>query len=130
MVAHDQCPSSKKAGKPGKQALAREARDLPRLNGAARGSPMWRSLEEFADTGEFRDLLEREFPAGASELAQTSRRSFLQLMGASMALAGAAVVPGCRRPEHAIMPFSAAVPEDVIPGKPLFYATSMALPGG
>ncbi len=130
MAAHDQCPSSKKSGKPGKRALAREARDLPRLNGAAGGRKLWRSVEEYADTGEFREFVEREFPAGASELVETSRRSFLQLMGASMALAGAAVVPGCRRPVHNIMPYSSVVPEEVIPGKPLFYATSMPLPGG
>lgn len=97
-------------------------------NGAA--PPYWRSFEEFADSGEFRDFLEREFPAGASELAGSSRRDFMKLMGASVALAGAATIPGCRRPEHKILPYSREVPEDVIPGKPLYYATSMPLPGG
>jgi molybdopterin-containing oxidoreductase family iron-sulfur binding subunit len=74
--------------------------------------------------------VEREFPAGASELLQSSRRGFLQVMGASLALAGAAVMPGCRRPEFKILPYSKNVPEDLIPGKPLFYTTSMPLPGG
>ncbi|MFM9996126.1 MAG: TAT-variant-translocated molybdopterin oxidoreductase [Phycisphaerales bacterium] len=129
MVAHDQCPSSKKAGFPGKAELEREARELPRLSGTT-GRRVWRSLDEYADTPEFRETLEREFPAGASELLASSRRTFLQLMGASLALAGAAVVPGCRRPVHNIMPYAATTPEDVVPGKPLYYASSMPLPGG
>src|SRR5215471_2257085 len=131
MSTLDQCPSSKKEGKPGRTELVRTPRDLPRLNGRAGAPPVWRSLDEAADTPEFRDFLEREFPAGASELSEpTTRRTFLQIMGASVALAGAATIPGCRRPDHKIMPYSAKVPEDVIPGKPLYYATSMPLPGG
>lgn len=51
-------------------------------------------------------------------------------MGALLALAGAATIPGCRRPDHKIMSYSQQVPEEIIPGKPLFYATSMPLPGG
>ncbi|MFN0132630.1 MAG: TAT-variant-translocated molybdopterin oxidoreductase [Phycisphaerales bacterium] len=125
----DQCPSSKKAGLPGKDELALIPSDLPRLEGQA--TRMWRSLDEAADTAEFRDFLHREFPAGASELSEpATRRSFLKLMGASVALAGAATVPGCRRPDHKIMPYAARVPENTIPGKPLFFATSMPLPGG
>jgi Fe-S-cluster-containing dehydrogenase component len=50
-------------------------------------------------------------------------------MGASVALAGAATIPGCRRPDHKIMSFSKDVPEDIIPGKPLFYATSIPVTG-
>ena len=59
-----------------------------------------------------------------------TRRTFLKLMGASVALAGAATIPGCRRPDHKIMAFSREVPEDMVPGKPVYYATSMPLPGG
>src|SRR5262249_14765553 len=106
-------------------------RELPRLNGRAGAPPVWRSLDEAADTAEFRDFLEREFPAGASELNEpATRRTFLKIMGASVALAGAATIPGCRRPDHKIMPYSARVREEIIPGKPLFYATSMPLPCG
>ena len=56
------------------------------------GKRYWRSLNELADTPEFRGWLEREFPAGAAQLEgdEVSRRSFLKLMGASMALAGGA----------------------------------------
>lgn len=96
------------------------------------GQKLWRSVDEFAsnDSGEFQSFLQREFPAGASELMASSRRTFLQLMGGAMALAGAATIPGCRRPDHKIMTYSRNVPSDVIPGRPLYYATSMPLPGG
>ncbi len=96
----------------------------------ASGKRYWRSLEDFAQTEAFDEFLHREFPAGASELAGSSRRTFLQLMGASLALAGAGVLSGCRRPNHKILPYSRVVPEEIVPGKPLFYATSMPMPGG
>ncbi len=129
MSMTDQCPSTTKGEKQkaSKAELAASPRSLQRLNGT--GPRVWRSIDELADTSEFRDFVEREFPAGASELLQSSRRTFVQLMGASLALAGAATIPGCRRPEHKIMPFSKDVPEDIIPGKPLYYATSMHIPG-
>ncbi len=94
------------------------------------GQAYWRSVEDLSDTAEFRDWLEREFPAGASRLLDSSRRTFVKLMGASIALAGAATLPGCRRPDHKIMPYSRDVPEEIIPGKPLYFATSVHLPGG
>ena len=89
------------------------------------GRKYWRSLGELNDTPEFRGWLEREFPAGAQEmeLDGTSRRQFLKLMGASMALAGFGL-SGCRRPEAYLVPYSKSV-EWLIPGKALFYATSM-----
>ena len=87
----------------------------------------WRSLNELADTPEFRRLVEREFPSQASELKDShSRRGFLQLMGASLSLAGMA---GCRWPKQNILPF-AHRPEDRIPGVPKQYATAMELRGG
>jgi MoCo/4Fe-4S cofactor protein with predicted Tat translocation signal len=89
------------------------------------GKKYWRSLGELSDTPEFRDWLEREFPAGASELNgdDWSRRGFLKLMGASMALAGFGL-SSCRRPEMHLVPFTKSA-EWTIPGKPLFYATAM-----
>ncbi len=89
------------------------------------GKQYWRSLGELSDTPEFRDWLEREFPAGAAELAgdDVSRRSFLKLMGASMALAGFGL-SSCRKPEMHLVPFTKSV-EWVIPGKFLYYATAM-----
>lgn len=94
------------------------------------GGAYFRGLEDAADTPEFRDWLEKEMPTDASRLLESSRRSFLKLMGASVALAGAATLPGCRRPDHKIYSYSRAVPEDVVPGKSQYYATSLCLPGG
>ena len=98
----------------------------PRKN----GKRFWRSLGEYEDTQEFREWIEREFPAGASELrdGETSRRAFMKLMGASTALAGFGMA-GCRRPEKYLVPYTKNV-EWIVPGKPLMYATSMPRLGG
>jgi MoCo/4Fe-4S cofactor protein with predicted Tat translocation signal len=89
------------------------------------GRKYWRSLGQLADTPEFRGWLEREFPQGASEIngSEVSRRSFLNLMGASAALAGLSLA-GCRRPEKHLVPFTRGT-EWSIPGKALFFSTSM-----
>ena len=90
------------------------------------GKTYWRSLDHVAGTSEFRDFVAREFPEGASELNDpVSRRSFMSLMGASLALAGLGT--GCvRRPEEKILPYVRR-PEDLVPGLPQFYATTMAV---
>jgi MoCo/4Fe-4S cofactor protein with predicted Tat translocation signal len=97
---------------------------------SATGKRYWRSLEEFADTPEFRAKLEREFPQGAAELEgdEVTRRGFMQFMGASIALAGLGLT-GCRRPELHMVPYSKGV-EWQIPGNALHYATSMPRRGG
>lgn len=83
-----------------------------------------RSLDQLAETPEFRDFLHREFPEGASELrSPISRRSFMSLMGASLSLAGLA---SCRRPEEKILPYTKA-PEDMVIGLPTYYATAMPI---
>ncbi|HME89390.1 MAG TPA: TAT-variant-translocated molybdopterin oxidoreductase [Chthoniobacterales bacterium] len=90
------------------------------------GKKYWRSLGEYSNTPEFREWLEREFPAGASELngdSEWSRRDFMKLMGASMALAGLGLT-SCRRPELHVVPFTKSA-EWTIPGKFLYYATAM-----
>ena len=89
------------------------------------GRKYWRSVGELNDTPEFRGWLEREFPAGAAEMEGDglSRRNFMQLMGASLALAGFGL-SGCRRPEAYLVPYSKSV-EWTIPGKNVFYATNM-----
>ena len=91
------------------------------------GPEYWRSLEELADSPAFREALQREFPKGASQwLDSVSRRQFLHLMGASIALAG---LSGCtRQPREAIVPY-VKQPEEVVLGKPLFYATATTLRG-
>ncbi len=88
----------------------------------------WRSVGQLEDTPAFREWLDREFPQGAAEMAdeseaETSRRSFLKLMGASTALAGFGMA-ACRRPETYIVPYTKA-PEWVIPGKATYYASAM-----
>jgi molybdopterin-containing oxidoreductase family iron-sulfur binding subunit len=87
------------------------------------GRTYWRSLEELADTAEFREYVHREFPAQASEFTDPAgRREFLKLMGASLALAG---VSACtRQPEEKIIPY-VRQPEQIVPGRPLFFATTM-----
>ncbi|MEX0945099.1 MAG: TAT-variant-translocated molybdopterin oxidoreductase [Balneolaceae bacterium] len=82
----------------------------------------WKSLNELAQNKEYKNFVEREFPEDATELSdQVSRRSFLRVMGASIALAGFA---SCRKPVQKILPFSRQ-PEELVLGEPLFYATSM-----
>jgi molybdopterin-containing oxidoreductase family iron-sulfur binding subunit len=86
---------------------------------------MWRSLGELEGDPEFDQWLHREFPPGADvyEDSGLSRRDFMKLLGASMALAGVGLT-GCRRPEAYLVPFTDAV-EFTIPGKNLYYATMM-----
>ena len=91
------------------------------------GPEYWRSLEELAGSEAFQEALHREFPKGASEWVDSiSRRGFLRVMGASMALAG---MTGCvRLPLEPIVPY-VRQPEGVIPGRPQFYATAVTLGG-
>ena len=93
----------------------------------ATGPKYWRTLEELSNQQAFGELLEREFPRQASEWVDpVSRRSFLKLAGASMALAGLA---GCtKQPLEQILPY-VRQPEQLIPGKPIFYATAMPFHG-
>jgi MoCo/4Fe-4S cofactor protein with predicted Tat translocation signal len=93
-----------------------------------RGREFWQSLEELAETEGFDELLHTEFPRHASEWDEgTDRRTFLKLMGASLALAG---VAGCSyQPPETIVPY-VRQPDELVPGKPLFYATAMPFPGG
>src|SRR5438045_8428778 len=74
---------------------------------------------------EFEELLHREFPQHASEWDEgTDRRTFLKLMGASLALAGLA---GCSyQPPETVVPY-VRQPEEIVPGKALYFATR--LPG-
>ena len=92
-----------------------------------RGREYWRSLEAVSDTPEFKQFLHREFPQNASEwLDPVGRRGFLKLMGASLALAG---VSACtRQPTEHVVPY-VRQPEEIVPGKPLFFATAMPFAG-
>jgi len=82
----------------------------------------WRSLEQLAGTPEAVSFQEREFPVGASELPEgIDRRSLVQLLGASLALAG---LTSCRKPVENIVPY-VTPPEEMVPGIPKRYATTM-----
>ncbi len=91
------------------------------------GPEYWRSLEELAGSEEFQEMLHREFPKGASEWVDDfSRRGFLKTMGASLALAG---LTGCTKmPNTEIVPY-VRQPENVVPGRPMFFATAFTLSG-
>ena len=84
---------------------------------------LWRSLDELSDSPRYREFLQTEFPNGAdSDAGGLSRRDALKLMAASAALAG---LTACTKlPTQKIVPYVRA-PEEIIPGKPLFYATAM-----
>src|SRR5436190_10848053 len=88
-----------------------------RLDGV-RGQHYWRSLEEVAETDEFREMLHREFPAGASEWWYgLSRRNFLKLAAASLALSG---LTACtKQPTYQILPY-VKQPAGMVLGEPLF----------
>jgi molybdopterin-containing oxidoreductase family iron-sulfur binding subunit len=118
----DVCPSQK-----GKLDLESVRARLDEASKTHAGPEYWRSLEELAGSPAFQEALHREFPKGASEWVDSvSRRGFLKVMGASMALAG---MTGCvRLPLEPIVPY-VRQPEDVIPGRPQFYATAMTLGG-
>src|SRR5512137_2301499 len=93
------------------------------------GPRYWRSLDELADTPEFRQWVESEFPAGATELSDpVTRRHFMKIMSASFLLAGVGLT-GCRRPVSNILPFSKQ-PEGYLHGVPQYYATAMPTRGG
>ena len=82
----------------------------------------WRSSRQIEGDPEFLALEQREFPEGASEPPEgVTRREMMTLIGASLSLAGLAA---CRRPEQAIVPY-VDPPENVIPGVPRHYATTM-----
>ncbi len=86
------------------------------------GKKYWRSLDELADTPAFREALQREFPQQAAEWVDpVSRRGFLKVMGASLALAGLA---GCtKQPDEPIYPY-VKEPEDLVLGRPVYFATA------
>src|SRR5438046_2519825 len=92
----------------------------------ADGERLYRSLEERARDDDFFARVEEEFPQQALPLDRgVDRRDFVKLMGASVALAGMAA---CNRPAQKIVPYISQ-PENLIPGKPLYFATALALGG-
>jgi MoCo/4Fe-4S cofactor protein with predicted Tat translocation signal len=101
---------------------------IPSAAGNATGKKYWRSLNELADTAEFREWVHHEFPANATEMLDgNSRRTVLKLMAASFGLAG---LTACHRPVEHILPNSVGIEADnYLPGEPFHYATVMGLSG-
>ena len=90
-------------------------------------APLWMTLDELARSPGFEARLADEFPQGAASWPEgLSRRRFLQLAGASIALAG---LNGCMRlPDKPIIPYTDQ-PEKLIPGRPLHFATTVRING-
>ena len=109
---------------------ARPALDLDEIRARLakqEGRVLWQSLEELAGDPAFDEGLRREFPRLASEWPEgTSRRRFLELAGASFALGG--LVACTRQPTEKIVPY-VRQPEELVPGKPVYYASSVTLAG-
>ena len=109
---------------PSKLELA-EVRD--KLARVKSGPQYWRSLEELAQTEGFYEMVHREFPRQASVWPEgASRRDFMKLMTASMALAG---LSACvKQPVEPIVPY-VRQPEPITLGLPLFFASAMPFGG-
>jgi molybdopterin-containing oxidoreductase family iron-sulfur binding subunit len=92
------------------------------------GRRFWKNLDELAETPGFQELMAEEFPRQSTEWVDAvSRRGFLKVMGASLALAGLA---GCtKQPDEAIFPY-VKQPEDLVLGKPMYFATAHPFPTG
>jgi MoCo/4Fe-4S cofactor protein with predicted Tat translocation signal len=91
------------------------------------GKRFWQSLDELAETPDYRYRAENEFAENSvGEAEGVDRRAVLKLMAASAAMAG---LSACTKlPTEKIVPY-VRPPEEIIPGKPLFYATSMQQSG-
>jgi len=94
---------------------------------ASRGPRFWSGLEQVAGSPEFEEMLHREFPRFAAEWPDgVSRRNFLRLSAASLGLAG---LTACtRQPIEKIVPY-VKQPEEILPGRPLFFATAAVVGG-
>ena len=116
----EKVPNKSEAVCPSKLELADVKEKLSR---AGSGPQYWRSLEELAQTDGFYEMLHREFPRQASVWPEgSSRRDFLKLMSASMALAG---LSACvKQPLEPIVPY-VRQPDEIVLGKPLFFASAM-----
>lgn len=109
-----------------KQTSERHITEAVAMNSGKNGAPeYWRSLDQLAETEEFRSFMEKEFPQHVEEVKANpvSRRKFLKLMGASIALAGATAAACTRQPSEKIIPY-VLPPEEIVPGKPLYYASA------
>jgi MoCo/4Fe-4S cofactor protein with predicted Tat translocation signal len=109
------------------ESTVRHRLDISALRQGRDDRKEWRSLEELAETPEYLEFKNHEFPPGVAPWqSPINRRDFLKLAGASLMLAG---LVSCRkRPIHEIVPYVKA-PEEIVPGKPLYYASALTLGG-
>jgi MoCo/4Fe-4S cofactor protein with predicted Tat translocation signal len=99
-------------------------RILPFLSGELRdGQRLWRSVEEWADTLEVQAYLAAEFP----DVVQggVDRRTWLRLMGASLALAGLSACGSEQSPGDPPLLSPVAHRPGHIPGNPIWIATTL-----
>lgn len=120
-VVHGNTPAPSRLGPPKPQGdVAQKV--------VERGSKFWRSLEDKLSSPSDKADEWKEHPEGADELVVgpggVSRRRFFGMVGSGAALAGMTTATGCiRKPKEHILPFNER-PEDMIPGKPMFYASA------
>src|SRR2546429_7853266 len=115
------------AGPPAVAGGSRSSEDQPPATAGGSDKTYWRSLEELADSPILEEFVRREFPQQAEEWNDpVERRTFLKLMGASLALAG---LSGCViQPPEKVIPY-VKQPEEETPGKGLYFATAFSLGG-
>src|SRR3989454_1404671 len=115
------------SGPPAVAGGSRSSEDQPPATAGGSDKTYWRSLEELADSPILEEFVRREFPQHAEEWNDpVERRTFLKLMGASLALAG---LSGCViQPPEKIVPY-VKQPEEETPGKGLYFATAFSLGG-
>ena len=91
------------------------------------GKQYWRSIDEYVDSPEFEEFVQREYPVHSEDWNTSfSRRNFVKLMGATLAFAG---LSGCViQPAEKIVPY-VRQNEEQLPGVPLFFATAMSIGG-
>lgn len=96
------------------------------------GKIYWRSLEEISGNPQFEELAKQEFPDNTEVwIDPFSRRKFMKIMAASFAFAGAAA---CKLPTEKLIPNEKIIPyvkppEEIVAGKPLFFATVVPFAG-
>jgi molybdopterin-containing oxidoreductase family iron-sulfur binding subunit len=93
---------------------------------AGNAPEFWRTLAEQSGAN-LDELAGDEFASRLPDAFDAvERRTFLKLMGASLAMAGMA---GCtRQPPEQIFPYTRQ-PEEIVPGRPLHFATAMTVGG-
>ena len=110
------------------QVLSIAPSDRPASRPFDEASPVvWKSLEELAGLEPTAEISGHEFLARVEEsLTGPNRRDFLKASAASLALAG---LSGCAyQPAESIVPYVQA-PEQIIPGRPLFFASAVPIDG-